>query len=139
MNIVLFGPPAAGKGTQSENIAKELNYFKLSTGDLLRNEANKKSSLGIKIKSLIDQGSLVSDDIINDVIENILSNEKYFNRIIFDGYPRNINQAIGLDKMLEKSKKNIDIVIELTVVKNDLFNRIRTRSKETQFARADDT
>ena len=124
MNIVLFGPPAAGKGTQSENIAKELNYFKLSTGDLLRNEANKKSSLGIKIKSLIDQGSLVSDDIINDVIENILSNEKYFNRIIFDGYPRNLSQAKHLDSLLTKHKQKINCVFSLQVSFNTILKRI---------------
>ena len=77
MNIVLFGPPGAGKGTQGEVLAKDFNLFKISTGDLLRDEIKKRSSLGNKIKSTIDQGVLVSDDVINNLIESILSNEKY--------------------------------------------------------------
>ena len=102
MNIVLFGPPGAGKGTQSENLAKDLNLFKVSTGDLLREEVKNKSSLGIKIKNIIDKGLLVSDDIIDNLIEKILSNKNYFNKLIFDGYPRNLNQAKHLDLLIKK-------------------------------------
>jgi len=89
MNVIIFGPPGAGKGTQSEFIVKKFNFFKLSTGDLLREEINKESTLGIKIKSIVNSGALVSDDIINNLIEKIVSNNNYKNRIIFDGYPRN--------------------------------------------------
>ena len=85
MNIILFCPPGAGKGTQSDNLVKDLNLYKISTGDLLREEVKKKSVLGTKIKSILDQGVLISDDIINDLIESILSNKGYFNRFIFDG------------------------------------------------------
>ena len=102
MNVILFGPPGAGKGTQADNIARAFNLHKVSTGDLLREEVKKKSVLGIKIKSILDQGLLVSDDIINDLIENILSNKKYFNRLIFDGYPRNFNQVKYLDILIKK-------------------------------------
>ena len=93
MNIILFGPPGAGKGTQSDNLVQDLDLYKISTGDLLREEVQKESALGAKIKSILKQGVLVSDDVINDLIESILSNKGYFNRLIFDGYPRNLNQA----------------------------------------------
>ena len=77
MNIIIFGPPGAGKGTQSDSIVKKFNLFKLSTGDLLREEINKKTSLGLKITSIVNSGSLVSDEIINSLIENIVSNKNY--------------------------------------------------------------
>ena len=104
MNIILFGPPGAGKGTQSNNLAKDFNLYKISTGDLLREEVKKKSALGIKIKSILDQGVLAPDDIINDFIESILTNKDYFNRLIFDGYPRNFNQAKYLDILIKKAR-----------------------------------
>ena len=94
MNIVLFGPPGAGKGTQGDNLVKDYNLIKISSGDLLRGEIKKKTTLGEQIKSVIDKGSFVSDEIINNLIENILSNKSNSNRLIFDGYPRNLNQAI---------------------------------------------
>ena len=127
MNIVLFGPPGAGKGTQSDNLAKDLNLYKISTGDLLRNEVKKKSTLGIKIKSILDQGTLVSDDIINDLIESIISNKRYFNRIIFDGYPRNFNQAKHLDTLIKKYNQKISCVLSLKVDQNIVFKRIMGR------------
>ena len=100
MNIIIFGPPGAGKGTQSDFIVKKFNLFKLSTGDLLREEINKKTSLGIKITSIVNSGSLVSDELINSLIEKIVSNINYKNRIIFDGYPRNLLQAENFNKLL---------------------------------------
>ena len=94
MNVILFGPPGAGKGTQGDFLARDLKLFKISSGDLLRDEIKKQTVLGSKIKFLIDQGMFVPDEVINNLIEKILSHKNYVNRIIFDGYPRNINQTI---------------------------------------------
>ena len=102
MNIILFGPPGSGKGTQADNLVKDFNLYKISTGDLLRKEIKNNTLLGKKIKSVINKGLLVSDDIINDLIIKILSNKKYYNRLVFDGYPRNLNQAKNLDFLVKK-------------------------------------
>jgi len=127
VNIVIFGLPGAGKGTQADNLTKEFNLFKISTGDLLREEIKNKSPLGSKIKPVIDQGILVSDDIINDLIENILSNKSYFNRLIFDGYPRNLNQAKNLDFLVKKYNQKISCVLSLKVDHDIIIKRILGR------------
>jgi len=127
MNVIIFGPPGAGKGTQSEFIVKKFNLFKLSTGDLLRDEINKKTTLGIKIASIVNSGSLVSDDIINNLIENIISNKSYKNKIIFDGYPRNLLQAKNLSKLIERHEQKIDVVIKLKVSLNVIKKRLSGR------------
>ena len=106
MNILLFGLPGSGKGTQGDNLVKEFNLYKVSTGELLREEIEKKTTLGIKIKSIIDKGSLVSDDNTNNLIEKVVLSKKYFNRLIFDGYPRNLNQAKNLDLLLKKDSSS---------------------------------
>ena len=124
MNIILFGPPGAGKGTQSDNLVKDLNLYKISTGNLLREEVKKKSALGIKIESMLDQGKLVLDDIINDLIENILSNKGYSNRLIFDGYPRNFNQVKHLDILIKKYNQKIYCVLNLKVNQDVIIKRI---------------
>ena len=90
MNIILFGPPGVGKGTQADNIVKNFNLYKISTGDLVREEIKKNTDLGRKIKSKVDQGLLVSDDIITDLIVNILSHKKNINGLVFESYPRNL-------------------------------------------------
>ena len=127
MNIILFGPPGAGKGTQASFLSNEFNLFKISTGDLLRGEINKKSSLGNEIKSKIDKGLFVSDKIINDLIINILSSKKYFNRLIFDGYPRNINQARNLDLIVKKYNQKISCVLSIKADLDIITKRILAR------------
>ena len=127
MNIILFGPPGAGKGTQGDNLVKDLNLFKVSTGDLLRAEINKQSVLGIKIKSVIDQGLLASDDIINNLIEKVISNKSYYNRLIFDGYPRNLNQTKKLDALLKKYNQKVSCVFSLLINKDIIIKRILGR------------
>ena len=127
MNIILFGPPGAGKGTQADKIVKNFNLYKISTGDLLREEIKNDTALGNKIKPKIDQGLLVSDDIINNLIIKILSKKKYYNSIIFDGYPRNLDQAKSLDLLVKKYNQKISCVLNLTVDKKTLINRILGR------------
>ena len=127
MNVILFGPPGAGKGTQADIIVKKFNLHKISTGDLLRDEIKKNTPLGIKIKSIIDKGLFVKDPIINDLIAKILSDKKFYNRLIFDGYPRNENQAIELDLLLKKYQQKISYVFSLNVEKEKIIKRILGR------------
>ena len=127
MNIILFGPPGAGKGTQADNLVKDFNLYKISTGDLLRKEIKNNTLLGKKIKSVIDKGLLVSDDIINDLMEKALSDKKINNRLIFDGYPRNINQAKQLDLLIKKYNQKISCVLCLNVDKDIIIKRILGR------------
>ena len=124
MNIILFGPPGAGKGTQAQLIVKKHNYFQLSTGDLLRKETQKKSDLGLKIESLISKGNFVSDEIVNQLLKDTISNLKYRDRIIFDGYPRTIDQAINLDNLLKEFNQKVEIVISLSVPREIIEKRI---------------
>ena len=128
MNIVIFGPPGAGKGTQSEFIVKKYNLFQLSTGDLLRQEIKNKSEIGLKIGSIVNAGSLVSDDIVSKLIDHFVSKDLYRNKIIFDGYPRNISQAENLNIVLNKYNQKIDVVLKLTVSQNIIKKRISGRS-----------
>ena len=127
MNLVLFGPPGAGKGTQADFIVKAFNHHKISTGDLLRNEIEKKTVIGDEIKSLIEKGSFVSDNIINNLINKTLSNKKLFNRLVFDGYPRNLQQAKNLDKIISDHNQKISCVLSLNVDKDLVIKRILGR------------
>ncbi len=137
MNIVIFGPPGAGKGTQSKFIVSRFNLHQLSTGDLLREEIKNKTKLGSEISSIINSGELVSDKIVSDLIEKFISNKNYKNKIIFDGYPRNLSQAQNLDNLLKKYNQKIDIVLKLSVSLETVIKRILER--QTQEKRADDS
>ena len=124
MNIILFGPPGAGKGTQAQYIVKNYNYFQLSTGNLLRDEIKNKTSLGKKIENLISRGEFVSDEIVNSLLKQSINNLKFRDRIIFDGYPRNTFQAENLNKILIEYKQIIGAIIFLNVSREVVEKRI---------------
>jgi|TARA_B110000259_G_C13874485_1_gene346220 adenylate kinase len=128
MNLVIFGPPGAGKGTQSKFIVKKYNLYQLSTGELLRDEIINKTNLGLEISSIMNSGNLVSDIIASNLIEKFISNNDYKNRIIFDGYPRNKNQAENLNKLLQKYNQKINLVLKLSVSLDVIKKRITGRS-----------
>ena len=120
MNIVLFGPPGAGKGTQSQYLVQSHSYIQISTGDLLRNEIK-------KILSKINIGDFVDNEIVNSLIEKIVLKKKYKSKLIFDGYPRNISQAKNLDNIMSKNNQSIGAIIYLDVSKNIIQKRILGR------------
>ena len=136
MNIIIFGPPGAGKGTQAKFIANKFNLYQLSTGDLLRNEIKNKTELGSKISSIINSGELVSDKTVSSLIEKFVSSDNYKHKIIFDGYPRTLNQAKNLDELLEKYKQKVSIVLKLSVSLETVKKRISDRRSLEK--RADD-
>lgn len=127
MNIILFGPPGAGKGTQSQYLVESCNYTQISTGDLLRDEIKKNTELGKEILSKVDVGDFVNDEIVNSLIDEIVSNKKYHNKLIFDGYPRNISQAKNLDNIMSKNNQSIGAIIYLDVTRDIIEKRILGR------------
>ena len=137
MNIVIFGPPGAGKGTQSNFIVKKFNLHQLSTGEILRKEIKNKTKLGQQIESIINSGNLVSDEIVSNLIESHISKEIYKNRLIFDGYPRNLVQVRNLDNLLKKYGQKINIVLKLSVSLETIKKRISERKNLEK--RADDS
>ena len=136
MNIVIFGPPGAGKGTQSSFIVKKFRLHQLSTGELLRKEITNKTELGQQIESIINSGNLVSDQIVSDLIEKYVSDKTFKSRLIFDGYPRNLTQVKNLDSLLNKYDQKINIVLKLSVSLETIKKRIFERKTLEQ--RADD-
>ena len=127
MNIILFGPPGAGKGTQSKYLVNKLNAFQISTGDLLREEIKKNSDIGKAITNDMKNGKFISDDIVNKLIENLISDPQKKNNLIFDGYPRSLSQAKNLEVLLKNSNQNIDLILFLNVDKETIIKRIEKR------------
>tara|TARA_B100000035_G_scaffold312254_1_gene323327 strand:- start:248 stop:811 length:564 start_codon:yes stop_codon:yes gene_type:complete len=127
VNIILFGPPGAGKGTQAQYLVKKLNNFQISTGEMLRDEIKKNTEIGKKIINSMNDGKFVNDEIVNKLIENVIFDLKKKNKLIFDGYPRSLSQAKNLDIMLDKSNQKIDKVFFLNVNKDTIIQRIGKR------------
>ena len=127
MNIILFGPPGAGKGTQAKYLINKINGFQISTGDMLRDEISKNSDIGKKIIIDMNDGKFVSDEIVNELIKNVIFDPKKKNKLIFDGYPRSLNQAKNLSDLLDRSDQKIDLIFFLNVDKNTIVKRIEKR------------
>tara|TARA_B100000902_G_scaffold144009_1_gene141448 strand:- start:560 stop:1123 length:564 start_codon:yes stop_codon:yes gene_type:complete len=127
VNIILFGPPGAGKGTQAKYLVKKLNGFHISTGEILRNEINNNTNIGKKIIDDMNDGKFVSDEIVNNLIKEILFNAKKKSKLIFDGYPRSLSQAKRLDLLLDSSDQKIDYIFYLNVSKQIIIKRIKKR------------
>tara|TARA_B100000902_G_C26824682_1_gene675729 strand:- start:36 stop:599 length:564 start_codon:yes stop_codon:yes gene_type:complete len=127
VNLILFGPPGAGKGTQAKYLVNRLNAFQVSTGDMLRNEIKKDSEIGKKIIDNMNEGKFVNDEIVNKLIENVLFDPKKKGKLIFDGYPRSLSQAKNLELLLDASNQKIDLIIFLNVNKNTIIKRIEKR------------
>ena len=138
MNIILLGAPGSGKGTQSIILNKKLGLVQLSTGEIIRENIEKKTKLGLQVKNLVDNGEFVSDEIILSIISKRISEFDCSKGFILDGFPRNLNQASKFDEILLEKDKKIDFVIELNVSKKNLYKRIENRAIESNEARADD-
>ena len=127
MNVIIFGPPGAGKGTQANNLVKKYNLYQISTGDLLRNEVINKTDIGRNIENIISKGDFATDEIVNELIQNVVSNPQKKNKLIFDGYPRSLSQAKNLDILLKSSNQKIDFIFFLNVKKDTIIKRIEKR------------
>ena len=127
MNIILFGPPGAGKGTQAKHLVKKLDNYQISTGDLLRDEITRNSQIGKIIVNDMNDGKFVNDNIVNLLIKNIIFDPKKQNKLVFDGYPRSLSQAKNLDRLLKETNQNISFVFYLNVNKETIIKRIQKR------------
>ena len=127
MNIVIFGPPGAGKGTQAKFLVKKFNSYQVSTGEMLRDEIEKDTEIGKKIITNMNDGKFVDDEIVNKLLENIILDKKKTNKLIFDGYPRTINQAKKLETLLSKSNQKVDYIFFLNVNKDSIIKRLEKR------------
>ena len=127
MNVIIFGPPGAGKGTQALNIVKKFNLYQISTGDLLRNEVKNQTTIGKDIENIISKGDFATDEIVNELIKKAIINPKNKDKLIFDGYPRSLSQAKNLDSLLNKSNQKIDFIFYLNVKKETIIDRIKKR------------
>ena len=138
MNIILFGAPGAGKGTQAKRLVEARGLVQLSTGDMLRAAIDAGTELGLRAKEIMDRGDLVSDEIILGMIAERMDSPDCANGVILDGFPRTVAQAEGLDAMLEQRGLALDHVIEISVDEDALFARIENRAAQTDGSRADD-
>lgn len=136
INIVIFGAPGSGKGTQSELLIKEYGLSHISTGDVLREQIAKQTELGKVAESYISNGKLIPDELMIDILDKVLDSMKDSKGVIFDGFPRTINQAEALDKLLAKRGSSLDIVIGLEVDEDELIKRLINRGKTS--GRSDD-
>jgi len=136
LNIVLFGPPGSGKGTQSEKIIEKYGLVHISTGDLLREEVAAKTDLGMQAKEIMDKGELVSDSIVIGMIRNKLEEHRDASGFIFDGFPRTVEQARELRKALTDYDQSVSLMISLEVPREELVKRLLKRGEET--GRSDD-
>jgi len=127
VNIILFGPPGAGKGTQSKHLVNKLNSFQISTGDILRDEIEINSEIGKIIINDMNEGKFVSDEIVNKLIEKLVYDPQKKDKLIFDGYPRSLSQAKNLDLLLVNSNQKIDHIFFLNVNKDIIIKRIEKR------------
>tara|TARA_B100000674_G_scaffold228849_1_gene188225 strand:- start:1183 stop:1746 length:564 start_codon:yes stop_codon:yes gene_type:complete len=127
VNIILFGPPGAGKGTQAKYLVKKLSAFQVSTGDILRDEIKNNTYIGKKIINNMNEGKFIDDEIVNKLIENIVSNPSKKNKLIFDGYPRSLMQAKNLTLLLNKSNQKVNFIFFLNVNKEVIIKRIEKR------------
>lgn len=136
-NLILFGPPGSGKGTQSEYLVAKYEFIHLSTGNLLREEIAQKTPLGLEAKSFMDKGQLVPDEVVIGMIDSSLEKHKGARGFLFDGFPRNVAQSHALDKLLELKKTSISLVLALEVSEDELVKRLLNRGKTS--GRSDDT
>jgi len=127
VNLILFGPPGAGKGTQARYLVEKLNSFQISTGDMLREEIQKDTEIGKKIINDMNDGNFVNDEIVNQLIKKVIFDPKNKNRLIFDGYPRSLSQAKNLDSLLKDSDQKINFIFFLNVNKDTIIKRIEKR------------
>jgi len=135
-NLILFGPPGSGKGTQSEKLIEKYKFKHLSTGDLLRSEIAQQTALGLEAKSLMDKGQLVPDEVVIGMISTALETYKGVNGFLFDGFPRTTAQAEALDKLLDFNKTSIGVVLFMQVPDEELISRMINRAKTS--GRSDD-
>ena len=127
MNLILFGPPGSGKGTQAKNLEKKLNNFQISTGEMLRDEIKKDTEIGKKIINNMNEGKFVNDEIVNKLMKKVIFDPQKKDKLIFDGYPRTIEQAKNLDLLLVDSNQKIDFIFFLNVNKDTIIKRIEKR------------
>lgn len=135
MVLVFFGPPGAGKGTQAKRLAERHNIPHLSTGDMFRAAIKNQTPVGKKVKAVLDAGDLVSDDLVNELVAEEIKQDRYSNGLIFDGYPRTVNQAAFIDQHLKELGKGINAIVNLSVPNEELVKRILSRGE----GRTDDT
>lgn len=136
-NLILFGPPGSGKGTQSDKLVEKYGLIHLSTGNLLREEIANKTPLGKEAKKFIDHGQLVPDEVVIGMVDSFFDKHKDANGFLFDGFPRTVAQAQALDKLLTLKKTDIAVVLALDVSEAELINRLLNRGKTS--GRSDDT